>query len=50
MGGASSMFWESKNADILVGKPQENKPLWRPRRRWVDDNTICLKTIVGGVD
>jgi hypothetical protein len=29
---------EKKNADrILVGKSQRNRPLGRPRRRWVDN-------------
>jgi hypothetical protein len=28
---------ENKNAyRILVGKPEGNRPLGRPRRRWVD--------------
>jgi hypothetical protein len=29
---------EKRNADrILVGKPEEKRPLGRPRRRWVDN-------------
>jgi hypothetical protein len=28
---------------ILVGKPEENKPLGRPRRRWVDNIKMNLR-------
>jgi hypothetical protein len=30
---------------ILVGKPEGNKPLGRPRRRWVDNIKIDLREI-----
>jgi hypothetical protein len=34
---------EKRNAyTILVGKPEGNKPLGRPRRRWVDNTKIDL--------
>jgi hypothetical protein len=38
MGGAFSTNGEKKNAyRLLVGKPEGNRPLGRPRRRWVDN-------------
>jgi hypothetical protein len=37
---------ESINAyRILVGKPQEKRPLGRPRRRWVDNIKMFLREI-----
>jgi hypothetical protein len=30
---------------ILVGKPEINRPLGRPRRRWVDDIQIDVREI-----
>jgi hypothetical protein len=30
---------------ILVGKPEEKKPLGRPRRRWVDNIEMDLREI-----
>jgi hypothetical protein len=30
---------------ILVGKPEEKRPLGRPRRRWVDNVKIDLREI-----
>jgi hypothetical protein len=52
MGGTCSTNGENKNAyRLLVGKPEGNKPLGRPRRRWVDDIKMDLVEIVwGGVD
>ena len=38
---------------ILVGKPEENRPLGRPRRRWKDNNKMDLQEVewgVGGMD
>jgi hypothetical protein len=30
-------MWEKRNAyRILVGKPEDKRPLGRPRRSWVD--------------
>jgi hypothetical protein len=38
MGGACSTNGEKRNAyRILVRKPEGNRPLGRPRRRWVDN-------------
>jgi hypothetical protein len=35
---------EKRNAyRILVGKPEGNRPLGRPRRRWVDNIKMDLK-------
>jgi hypothetical protein len=37
---------EKRNAyRILVGNPEENRPLGRPRRRWVDNIKIVLREI-----
>jgi hypothetical protein len=43
---------ETRNAyRILVGKPEVNRPLGRPRRRWVDNIKMDLTEIrLGGVD
>jgi hypothetical protein len=36
---------------ILVGKPEEKRPLGRPRRRWLDKTKMDLKEIGwGGID
>jgi hypothetical protein len=36
---------------ILVGKPKGNRPLGRPRRRWVDNIKMDLREIGwGGTD
>jgi hypothetical protein len=37
---------EKMNPYILsVGRPEEKRPLRRPRRRWEDNNKICLSEI-----
>jgi hypothetical protein len=33
----------------LVGKPEGERPLGRPRRRWVDNMKMCLREISWGV-
>jgi hypothetical protein len=44
MGRACSMNGEKRNAyRILVGKPEEKRPLGRSRRRWVDSIKINLR-------
>jgi hypothetical protein len=44
MGWACSTNGETRNAyRILVGKPEEKRPLGRPRRRWVDNIKIDLR-------
>jgi hypothetical protein len=45
MGKERKVYW------ILVGKPEEKRPLGRPRRRWEDGIRIDLGEIgFGGVD
>jgi hypothetical protein len=42
--GYEADIWEMRNVNkILIGKPEEKRPLERPRRRW-DDN---MKYILG---
>jgi hypothetical protein len=36
---------------VLVGKPEEKRPLIRPRRRWEDNTKINLQEVgCGGID
>jgi hypothetical protein len=43
MGGACYTNGEKRNAyTILVGEPEGNKPLGRPRRKWVDNIKMDL--------
>jgi hypothetical protein len=43
MGRVCSMKGDKKNAyGILVREPEGNRPLGRPRRRWVDNIKIDL--------
>jgi hypothetical protein len=32
---------------VLVGKPEGNRPLGRPRRRWEDNNKMDLQEVGG---
>jgi hypothetical protein len=52
MGMACSTYGEKRYAyRILVGKPEGNSSLGRPRRRWVDNNKMDLREIEwGGMD
>jgi hypothetical protein len=44
--GHVARMGETRNAyRILVGKPEGNRPLGRPRRRWVDNIKIDLRDI-----
>jgi hypothetical protein len=37
---------ENRNAyRLLMGKPEEKRPLGRPRRRWVDNSKMDLREI-----
>jgi hypothetical protein len=46
MGRACSTNGEKRNAyRILVGNPEGNRPLERPRRRWLDNIKIDLREI-----
>jgi hypothetical protein len=43
MGGSCSTNGEKRNAcRLLVGKPEGNRPLGRPRWRWVDNINVGL--------
>jgi hypothetical protein len=43
MGGPCSTNGEKRNAyRLLVGNPEEKRPLGRPRRRWVDNIRMDL--------
>ena len=33
---------------VLVRKPEGRRPLWRPRRRWVDNIRMDLEEVVCG--
>jgi hypothetical protein len=33
---------------VLVGKPEEKRLLWRPRRRWEYNIKMDLQEVVGG--
>jgi hypothetical protein len=35
---------------VLVGKPEGNRPLGRPRRRWEDDKEDLQELGCGGMD
>jgi hypothetical protein len=44
--GHVARIGEKRNAyRILVGKPEEKRPLGRPRRRWVDNIKMDLREI-----
>jgi hypothetical protein len=46
MGRACSTNGEKRNAyRILVGTPEEKRPLGRPRRRWLDNIKMDLRDI-----
>jgi hypothetical protein len=48
MGGACSADGDDRGVyKILVGKPEEKRPLVRPRRRWEDNIKIFRKWDVG---
>jgi hypothetical protein len=52
MGGHVTRMGENRNSyRILVGKPEGNRPLGRPRRRWKDNIKTDLREIGwGGMD
>jgi hypothetical protein len=51
MGGACSLDGEGKGVyRVLVGKPEEKRPLGRPRLRWKYNNKMDLQEVrCGGV-
>jgi hypothetical protein len=52
MSGACSTNGEKRNAyRLLVGKPEERRPLGRPRHRWLDNIRMDLVEVgLGDVD
>jgi hypothetical protein len=49
MGGACSTYGERRILlQVLVGKPEGKRPLWR-RRRWEDSNKMDLQEVECGV-
>ena len=42
---ATRMGEEREVYSVLVGKPEEKRPLGRPRRRWVDNNRMDLQEV-----
>jgi hypothetical protein len=51
MGSACSTRENVNTYRILVGKPERDRPLERPRRKWVDNIKMYLKEIEwGGMD
>jgi hypothetical protein len=49
MGGTCSTNGEKRNAyRLLVGKPEGNRPLGRPRRRWVENIRMDLGEVGWG--
>ena len=50
MDGACSAYGgEERLQRVLVGKPEEKKPLGRPRHRWEDNIKIDLQDVGCGV-
>ena len=46
MGGHVERIWgEEKRIQVLVGKPEEKRPLGRPRLRWEDNIKIDLQEV-----
>jgi hypothetical protein len=52
MGGACSAEGDRRGVyKVLVGKPEEKRPLERPRRRWDDSIKMDLQEVgCGGMD
>jgi hypothetical protein len=49
MGGPCSTNGEKRNTyRLLVGKPEEKRPLGRPRGKWVDDIRMDLGEVGWG--
>jgi hypothetical protein len=46
MGGACSMYRERRGVyRVLVGRPEEKRPLGRPRCRWEDNINMELQEV-----
>jgi hypothetical protein len=52
MGGACSAYGEGRDVYRgLMGKPEGERPLWKPRRRWEDNIKMDFrKWYLGGMD
>jgi hypothetical protein len=51
MGGHVAHMGEKRGAyRILVGRPEERRPLGRPRRRWDDNINMDLQEVGWGMD
>ena len=49
MGGPCACMEEGRGVHkVLVGKPEGNRPLWRPRRRWEDNIKMDLEEVGRG--
>jgi hypothetical protein len=49
--GHVARIWEKRNAyRILIGNPEGERPLRRPRRRWEDNVRMNLEIGWGGMD
>ena len=49
MGGACGTMGEGRGVHkVLVGKPDEKRPLGRPRRRWKDNIKMDLQEVGRG--
>jgi len=44
-GHVARMGWERGVYRVLVGKPEERRPMGRPRRRWVDNIRMDLQEV-----
>jgi hypothetical protein len=50
MSGVCGADWEGRDVyRVLVGKPEENRPLERPRRRWEDNIKMDFQEVGYGV-
>jgi hypothetical protein len=44
--GAYAIYWEKRNAyRVLVGKPEEKRPVGRSKRRWENNIKMYLKEL-----
>ena len=52
LGGACSAYGQGERpVGVLVGKPEEKRPLGKPRRRWEDNIKMDLQEVgCGGMD
>ena len=49
MGGACGAYGRGVHR-VLLGKPEEKRPLGRPRRRWKDNIKMDLQEVGGGCE